>query len=81
MEIEFKAPQGLEIPEGTNPGDSFEVMATVTLGEEGELYLKELDGISVSGEEDPEEDAAEGETEPSENQGGFLEAMDRRMEE
>lgn len=80
MEIEFKAPQGLEIPEDVKPGDSFEVMATVTLGEGGELYLKEIDGIAVSGEDDAKEDAAEGEQDDASN-GGFLEAMDRRMTE
>jgi len=74
MEIEFKSPEGLEIPEGTNPGESFEVMATVALGEEGELYLKEVDGLPISMEsEDEEQDGVP--------EGGFLEAMDRRMTE
>lgn len=72
--IEFKAPEGLEMPEGVKPGDTFEVMATVTLGEEGELYLKEIDGLPVSTESEDEEVEAE-------NDGGFLEAMDRRMTE
>ena len=45
--IEFKAPEGMEVPEGINPGDTFEVMATVQLGEDGELYLKEVDGMPV----------------------------------
>lgn len=76
MEIEFKAPEGLEIPEGTNPGGSFEVMATVTLGEEGELYLKEIDGLPISTESEDEEVEADDETQDN---GGFLEAMDRRM--
>jgi len=78
MEIEFKSPEGLEIPEGTNPGESFEVMATVTLGEEGELYLKEIDGLPISTESEDEEIEADDETQ---NKGGFLEAMDRRMTE
>ena len=77
MEIEFKAPEGLEIPEDIKPGDPFEVMATVILGEKGELYLKEIDGIAVSGED--EENDAEGESEAPDE--GFLEAMDRRMTE
>ena len=76
MEIEFKAPEGLEIPEGTNSGGSFEVMATVTLGEEGELYLKEIDGLPISTESEDEEVEADDETQDN---GGFLEAMDRRM--
>jgi hypothetical protein len=74
--ITFKAPEGLEMPEGIKSGDTFEVMATVALGEEGELYLKEIDGLPVSTESEDEEVEAE-----AENDGGFLEAMDRRMTE
>lgn len=76
--IEFKAPEGLEIPEGINPGDTFEVMATVALGEEGELYLKEIDGLPIAAEPDQEENTEE---EGDDSAGGFLEAMDRRMTE
>lgn len=69
--IEFPTPKGLEIPEGTEVGSTFDVMATLQLGEEGELYLKALDGNPVESEEDdgPEEDNAEG---------GFLDAVERR---
>ena len=90
--IEFKAPEGMEVPEGINPGDTFEVMATVQLGEEGELYLKEVDGMSVGGEmEEAEEEGemegemmaeGEGEEMPEESadmsEGGFLDAIERR---
>lgn len=71
--LEFKAPKGLEIPKGINVGDTFEVMATVALGEEGELYLKEIDGLPITAEEEDNEK----EEDPA--QGGFLEAMNRRM--
>lgn len=78
--IEFMAPEGLEVPEGIKPGETFEVMATVALGEEGELYLKEVDGLPISAEEsDDSEDADE--EEDTSDEGGFLEAMDRRMTE
>ena len=79
--IEFKAPEGLEIPEGTNPGDTFEVMATVALGKEGELYLKEIDGMPVSGVEQKEEEVPETKEEMPEQDGGFLEAVERRASE
>lgn len=71
--IEFPTPKGLEIPEGTEVGDTFEAMAALQLGEEGELYLKALDGIAVESEEDnsSEEDDAE-------QSGGFLDAVERR---
>ncbi len=90
--IEFMAPEGMEVPEGINPGDTFEVMATVQLGEEGELYLKEVDGMPVGvedmeesedqGEEEmvSEEMSGEGEEMPENNmsEGGFLDAIERR---
>lgn len=88
--IEFKAPEGMEVPEGVNPGDTFEVMATVQLGEGGELYLKEVDGMTVGGESEETEDEGEMENEmmaeaedmPEESanmsEGGFLDAIERR---
>ena len=82
--IEFKAPEGMEVPEGVNPGDTFEVMATVQLGEQGELYLKEIDGMAVSGQDDVAEDKTEGGSEESSmegedmSKGGFLAAVERR---
>lgn len=92
--IEFKAPEGMEIPEGTNPGDTFEAMATFQLGEGGELYLKEVDGNPVSGQDDTQEDQAEGGSEEAGMEGemggemmseeeapageGFLTAIERR---
>ena len=82
--IEFKAPEGMEVPEGVNPGDAFEVMATVQLGEQGELYLKEIDGMSVSSQDDVTEDKSEGGSEEvgmegeDMSKGGFLAAVERR---
>ena len=85
--IEFMAPEGMEVPEGINPGDTFEVMATVQLGEEGELYLKEVDGMAVGGEMEEAEEEVEGEEVAMESEempegdmseGGFLDAIERR---
>jgi len=82
--IEFKAPEGMEVPEGVNPGDTFEVMATVELGEGGELYLKEVDGMPVGEQDDMAEDKAEGGSEEAGmegedmSKGGFLAAVERR---
>lgn len=78
--IEFKAPKGMEVPEGIAVGDTFEVMATVALGEEGELYLREIDGLPVMGLEKDgmEEDVAGSEEDMPKEEGGFLEAVERR---
>ena len=85
--IEFMAPEGMEVPEGINPGDTFEVMATVQLGEEGELYLKEVDGMALGGEMEEAEEEVGGEEMAMESEempegdmseGGFLDAIERR---
>ena len=90
-EIEFKAPEGMEVPQGLAVGETFEAMATVKLGEDGELYLTELDGMPLSSESEDmeeemgsEEDMSEGEmeeeaeTEEIGPEVGFLEAIERR---
>ena len=86
--IEFMAPEGMEMPEGLNPGDTFEAMATVQLGEEGKLNLTALDGMTLGGmeeaekaEEAEEEGGEEGEEMTAEgnmSEGGFLDAVERR---
>jgi hypothetical protein len=82
--IEFMAPEGMEMPEGLNPGDTFEAMATVQLGEEGKLNLTALDGMTLGGmeeEADEEEEAGEAEemvAEGNMSEGGFLDAVERR---
>ena len=84
--IEFMAPEGMEMPEGLNPGDTFEAMATVQLGEEGKLNLTALDGMTLGGMEEAEEAEEEGGEEGEEemaaegnmSEGGFLDAVERR---
>lgn len=80
--IEFMAPEGMEMPEGLNPGDTFESMATVQLGEDGELYLKALDGMALGSAEEEEEEDEGGESEMMAegdmSEGGFLDAVERR---
>ena len=79
------APEGMEMPEGLNPGDTFEAMATVQLGEEGKLNLTALDGMTLGGVEEAEEAEEEGGEEGEEmtaegnmSEGGFLDAVERR---
>jgi len=81
--IEFMAPEGMEMPEGLNPGDTFEAMATVQLGEEGKLNLTALDGMTLGGMEEAEEEEGEEEgeemtAEGNMSEGGFLDAVERR---
>jgi hypothetical protein len=77
--IEFKAPEGMEMPDGIAVGDTLEVMAKVALGEEGELYLLEIDGLTVAGTKEEEaEEKTPVEKEIPEEEGGFLEAVERR---
>ena len=76
--IEFMAPEGMEMPEGLNPGDTFETMATVQLGEDGELYLKALDGMALGGMGEDEEEESEMMAEGDMSEGGFLDAVERR---
>ena len=82
------APEGMEMPEGLSPGDTFEAMATLQVGEEGKLNLAAIDGMALGGmgeEEEVEEESEEGEegeeemaAEGNMSEGGFLDAVERR---
>ena len=84
--IEFMAPEGMEMPEGLSPGDTFEAMATLQVGEEGKLNLAAIDGMALGvGMEEAEEaeEAEEGGAEEmvaegNMSEGGFLDAVERR---
>ena len=83
-EIEFQAPKGFSPPEDSAPGQSFEVMATVKMKDNGMLCLEAIDGVSVYPEEDaetPEEENAE-DNAPSDKKPaaiGFLAAIEDGM--
>jgi hypothetical protein len=78
--ITFPTPEGFEPPDGSAPGDSFEVLATVSLSEDGmTLTLDSVDGLAIG--EDPElpteeEMAPAGDAAGGDEQ-GFIEAMQR----
>jgi hypothetical protein len=81
--IEFMAPEGMEMPEGLSPGDTFEAMATIQVGEEGKLNLAAIDGAALGGGVEEAEEAEEGEAEEmvaegGMSEGGFLDAVERR---
>lgn len=49
-------PEGIEIPDGTMPGDTIEVLASVKLKEGGKAEIVALDGITIPGYEEDEDD-------------------------
>lgn len=66
----FMMPEGVEVPEGLEPGEPFQVMATIAIGEGGKAELVEVDGKAIAGygkkakkKEAPEAEAEGEETE------------------
>jgi hypothetical protein len=56
--MKITLPEGFKMPEGSRPGEPFEVVATIAPDEEGGFSLAALDGMSL-----PEEETEEMETE------------------
>lgn len=77
--IYLDAPDGFSLPEGVKPGAKFEAVASLTMGKDGRICLKELDGKEV-GSEKEEEDDDEYEDE-KESSGGFLDKMEKTFAE
>lgn len=47
----FSLPKEVQVPEGIESGDKFQVMATLVLGENGSVELVEVDGNEIEGYE------------------------------
>jgi hypothetical protein len=86
--ISMPKPEGLEVPEGLPPGETFEVMASVKMGPAGMLVIDALDGVPVSDKaeeaaeepEDMEEEYDSMEEESGEDKApGFLMAIEKGM--
>lgn len=82
---EMMLPEGVEIPDGTMPGDEFELLARVKLMDGGKAELVALDGKTIAGyesngeEEEDEEENGEGmEAKPA--PGGATKGRGRFME-
>lgn len=60
---EIMLPEGIEIPDGSVPGDTVEFLASVKLGEEGKAKIVALDGKAIPGYEEGEEEDEGGEME------------------
>lgn len=67
MPIEFDLPEGFQVPDNTEPGESFDAVATISVGEDGKAQLLALDGLPVEG---GEEEAAERRAGPPPTPGG-----------
>lgn len=52
MPVEFDLPEGFQVPDDTEPGESFDAVATLSVGEDGKAQLLALDGLPVEGGEE-----------------------------
>jgi hypothetical protein len=55
MPIEFELPDGFQVPDQTEPGQSFDAVATISVGDDGTAQLLALDGLPVEGGEEETE--------------------------
>lgn len=80
--VSLPMPDGMEMPEGVEPGGTFEVMATVRVGDDGMLAVEALDGMPLPGmepKEEAEEEPMEKETPEEDAEEGFLGAVEKRL--
>lgn len=80
---EMMLPEGVEIPDGTMPGDEFELLARVKLMDGGKAELVALDGKTIAGYEsngEEEEEGGEEEMEAKPAPGGATKGRGRFME-
>jgi hypothetical protein len=87
MPIEFELPAGFQVPDQTEPGESFDAVATISVAQDGTAQLLALDGLPVEGGEEemarrragaPPPKGGAAETQPKETAGeprSFLQAM------
>lgn len=61
--MKITLPEGFQVPSTAKPGQPFEVVATIVMGEDGAM-LTSLDGMELAEEEEEEEE--EGEEEEAE---------------
>lgn len=58
--VEFTPPEGFRVPEGTQPTDTFEAMATFQLKKDGRMCLVAVGDHKMPGYKDGEEDSVAG---------------------
>jgi hypothetical protein len=52
--MKIPLPQGYEVPDNAQPGEPFEVVATLEMEEDGTFELKAIDGMKIEEQEEPE---------------------------
>lgn len=67
----FKAPEGFEM-EGKKPGDTVEFVCEATVGEDGMLTIKSLNGIPLSGGDEDDKNQPFDDEEGADKSGGFV---------
>jgi hypothetical protein len=84
--ISFKAPEGFAAPEDAEPGEPFDVLASVVLSPDGMVSLTAVDGLEIPNPETEEEgtpsDAAmeeEMRVSPA-SDAGFVESVESRFQ-
>lgn len=60
--MKIKLPEGFEIPDDVQPGEPFEVVATLEVSDDGSFELVAIDGVELSDEPEKEEVVVEEET-------------------
>ena len=67
--IIFKLPAGVEVPDGKQPGDTFQAMATMKIEPAGSVCLVEIDGEPLPGYkesgDEPNDEAEDDSTQPA----------------
>lgn len=53
--MKLSMPKGYEMPDNAKPGQPFEAVATLVMGEDGTVQLTAIDGMEVGESEEPEE--------------------------
>lgn len=63
----FAVPPGFTLPEGTLEGEDFQVVMTANI-QNGEVEIKEMEGITIKGYEEPEKEEEGDEMEEEETE-------------
>lgn len=69
--LDFPIPEGLQLPEGAEPGGKVEMVATFEIYEDGKtLCLKQVEGMPVEGSSSSSEEKGESGEENMDDYGG-----------
>ncbi len=49
MAVEFDLPEGFQLPENAEPGQTFDAVASLKMSDDGQVQLVAIDGIPLQG--------------------------------